>query len=146
MNLLDREPTGYGLGHRRVAQLDRALGVSNYSLAVVAWGIGHERFWVQVPARCPAWGRSMSIEEWWGRTFERRGSVRITSMPDSSISTIQQLPTEDVAELYRSEGAHDHPSVRGILAGIELRRRENWTGRAALIVSVVALFVAAVFH
>lgn len=88
----------------------------------------------------------MNVEEWWGRTFERRGSVCITSMPDSSIGTIQKLPTEDVAELYRSEGVHDHPSVRGILAGAELRRRENWTARVALFVSVVALFVAAVFH
>ena len=88
----------------------------------------------------------MSIEEWWGQTFERRGSVRITSMPDSNPATIQKLPTEDLAELYRSEGAHDHPSVRGILAGVELRRRENWTGRAALVVSVAALLVAAVFH
>lgn len=87
----------------------------------------------------------MSIEEWWGQTFEGRGSVRITAMPDSSIATIQKLPTEDVAELYRSEGAHDHPSVQGILAGVELRRRENWTGRAALLVSILALIVAAVF-
>jgi hypothetical protein len=88
----------------------------------------------------------MNIEEWWGRTFERRGSVTIKTMPDSSITTIQRMPTEDVAELYRSVGIHDHPSVRGILAGVELRRRESWTARAALIVSVIALFVAAVFH
>ncbi len=88
----------------------------------------------------------MSIEEWWGRTFERRGSVRIASMPDSSIETIQKLPTEDVAELFRSEGTHGHPSVRGILAGVELRRRENWTARAALVVSVIALFAAAIFR
>lgn len=88
----------------------------------------------------------MSIEEWWGHTFERRGSVRITSMPDSSVATIQKLPTEDVAELYRSEGVHDHPSVRGILAGAELRRRENWTARAALGISAIALLIAAVFH
>lgn len=88
----------------------------------------------------------MNIEEWWGRTFERRGSISYGQMPDSSIATLQRLRTEDVAELYRSEGAHDHPSVRGILAGVELRRRENWTGRAALVVSVAALFIAAIFH
>jgi hypothetical protein len=86
----------------------------------------------------------MSVEEWWGRTFERRGSIRITGMPDSSMATIQRLPTDELAELYRSQGVHDHPSVCGILAGVELRRRENWRGRAALIVSVVALIIAAV--
>lgn len=88
----------------------------------------------------------MSFEEWWGQSLEGRGSVRLSAMPDNSISTIQKLPTEDVAELYRSEGVHDHPSVRGILAGIELRRRENWTGRAALLVSILALIVAAIFR
>ena len=88
----------------------------------------------------------MSIEEWWGRTFEGRGKVSITSMPDKTLKSIQQMPTADVAELYRSEGVHDHPSVGGILAGVELRRRENWTGRAALFVAILALFVAAIFR
>jgi hypothetical protein len=75
---------------------------------------------------------NMSIEEWWGRTFEGRGKYAITTMPGKSVKATQQMATEDVAELYRSEGVHDHPSVGGILAGVELRRRENWTGRAAL--------------
>ena len=88
----------------------------------------------------------MSIEEWWGRTFERRGKHTIQHMPDRSVKTIQKMPTEDVAELYRSEGAHDHPSVGGILAGIELRRRENWTGRAAMGISVIALLVSIIWH
>jgi hypothetical protein len=88
----------------------------------------------------------MSFEEWWGRTFEKRGSIPYGQMPDSSAATIQRLQTEDVVELYRSEGTHDHPSVRGILAGIELRRRENWTARAAFVVSVIALVVAAILH
>jgi hypothetical protein len=88
----------------------------------------------------------MSVEEWWGRTFEGRGRVNIRQMPDSSQATIGKLSTEDVAELYRSEGVHDHPSVRGILAGIELRRRESWTARAALVVSLLALLVAVIFR
>jgi hypothetical protein len=85
----------------------------------------------------------MNIEEWWGRTFERRGKFNMTNLPDRSPASIQKLSTEDVAELYRSEGVHDHPSVGGILAGVELRRRENWTGRFAIFVSVLAIVVAA---
>ena len=60
----------------------------------------------------------MNIEEWFGRTFEGRGKVTITSMPDKTMRSIQRMPTEDLAELYRSEGVHDHPSVGGILAGV----------------------------
>jgi hypothetical protein len=82
----------------------------------------------------------MSIEEWWGRTFERRGAVNITSMPDSSAATIKKLSTEDVCELIRSE---DNRSVRGLLAHHELRRREDWTARAALAVSIIAIVIAA---
>jgi hypothetical protein len=81
-----------------------------------------------------------SLEEWWGRTFERRGSIDIRHMPDSSAKTIRKLPTEDVLELVLSE---DTRSVRGLLAHMEQRRREEWTARVALIVSIVALVVAA---
>ena len=89
--------------------------------------------------------KPMSIEEWWGRTFEGRGRIDINNMPNSDIKTIQQLSTRDVAELYRNQlGVHGQPaSATGLLAGIELRRRENWTGRAALVVSIMALFIAA---
>jgi hypothetical protein len=86
---------------------------------------------------------AMSVEEWWGRTFERRGSVTIGSMPDDSSATIQKLPTEDVLELIRSEESR---SVRGLLAQYEMRRRENWTARAALVISVLALTVSAIAH
>lgn len=82
----------------------------------------------------------MSVEEWWGRTFERRGSVTVRDMQDSSPKSVQRLSTEDVLELVRSE---DGRSVRGLLAQMEARRRENWTARAALAVSIVALIVAA---
>jgi hypothetical protein len=82
----------------------------------------------------------MSIEEWWGRTFEGRGAVGMNSMPDSSPATILKLSTEDVCELIRSE---DDRSVRGLLAHHELRRREDWTGRAALVISIIAIIVAA---
>jgi hypothetical protein len=78
----------------------------------------------------------MGFDEWWGRTFERRGSVSLTDMPDSAVTTLRRLSTEDVAELIRSE---ENRSTRGILAQAELRRRENWTARFALIVSVAAL-------
>lgn len=81
-----------------------------------------------------------------GSHVEQRGKYRMGSLPNKSLASIQKLSTEEVAELYRSEGAHDHPSVGGILAGVELRRRENWTGRAALVVSVLALLVAAIFR
>jgi hypothetical protein len=88
----------------------------------------------------------MNIEEWWGCTFEQRGRFTMKNLPDKSPASIQKLSTEDVAELYRSEGVHDHPSVGGILAGVELRRRENWTGRFAIFLSVVAIVVAALHH
>lgn len=81
----------------------------------------------------------MSIEEWWGRTFEGRGSVKADQMSDDSQSTIQKLSTGDLAEFIRSE---DMRSVRGVLCHQEFRRRENWTGRAAFVISVLALLVS----
>ncbi len=86
----------------------------------------------------------VGVEEWWGRTFEARGSINIRSIPGDldDLTALRRLPTEDVAELFRSEGVHDHPSVRGLLANFELRRRESWTARAALVVSILALIVA----
>lgn len=86
-------------------------------------------------------GSVMNIEEWWGRTFEGRGKVTILQMPDNTMTTIQKLPTEDVLELIRSE---DNRSARGLLAHYELRRRENWTARAAFVISVLALIISAV--
>jgi hypothetical protein len=83
----------------------------------------------------------MMIEEWWGRTFERRGTIPFGQMPDNSSATIRKLKTEDLFELVRSE---DTRSVRGLMAHMELRRRENWTSRAAIIISIVALVVAAI--
>lgn len=78
----------------------------------------------------------MIFEEWWGRTFERRGTVTVRSMPDDSWRTIRRLPTADVLELIRSE---DDRSVRGLQAHMELRRREEFTARFALTVSILAL-------
>lgn len=86
----------------------------------------------------------MGIEEWWGRTFEGRGTVRGDQMPGSDVSTLRKLNTEDVAELFRSQGLHDNPSVLGVLSGMELRRRENWTTRAGFAVSVAALAISIV--
>jgi hypothetical protein len=85
----------------------------------------------------------MSFEEWWGLTFEKRGSIPYDRMPSPvDGDVLKRLRTEDVAELYKSEGVNSN-SVRGILSGIELRRRENWTGRAALFLSVIAIVLAA---
>lgn len=83
----------------------------------------------------------MSIEEWWGRTFEGRGSINSSQMPDNSQATIQKLTTADLAEFIRSE---DMRSVRGVLCHQEFRRRENWTGRAAFVISVLALIISAI--
>ena len=82
----------------------------------------------------------MSVEERWGRAFEGRGTVKADQMPDSKPEIIQKLATVDVLEFIRSE---DNRSVRGLLCHAELRRRENWTGRAALSTSILALAVAA---
>ena len=82
----------------------------------------------------------MSIEEWWGRTFEGRGSISSSQMPDNSQKTIQKLSTVNLAEFIRSE---DMRSIRGVLCHQEFRRRENWTGRAAFVISVIALIVSA---
>lgn len=82
----------------------------------------------------------MQIEEWWAQTFEGRGSVTLDQMPDNSIQVIRKLKTEEVLELVRSE---DTRSVRGLIAHMEMRRREQWTARAALVVSIIALVVAA---
>ncbi len=84
----------------------------------------------------------MSVEEWWGKNIEKRGSLPLAQIPDKSQTTMKRLSTEDVAELYRSEGVHDHPSVPGVIAGMELRRRENWTARAAIVISIAALMVS----
>lgn len=82
----------------------------------------------------------MNIEEWWGRTFEGRGSIGAENMPAATPDVLRKLSTPDLCELIRSEESR---SVRGLLSQIELRRRENWTGRAAFVVSLMALVVAA---
>jgi hypothetical protein len=81
------------------------------------------------------------IEDWWGRQFEGRGSITLSNMPDNTPKTIRRLATEDVLELIRSE---DTRSVRGLAAHMELRRRQEWTARAALIIAVAALIVSAI--
>lgn len=82
----------------------------------------------------------MTVEEWWGRTFEARGSIKADNMPAATPEVLRKLSTADVCELIRSE---DNRSVRGLLAHVELRRRENWTARAALVISLLALAVSA---
>jgi hypothetical protein len=82
----------------------------------------------------------MNVEEWWGRTFEQRGTIKADNMPAVTPDVLRKLSTPDLCELIRSEGNN---SVRGLLSQIELRRRENWTGRAAFVVSLLALLVAA---
>lgn len=81
------------------------------------------------------------FEEWWGRTFERRGTVGLNTIPGFTPETVRMLPTEDVLEMVRSE---DTRSVAGLLCHMEIRRREQWTARVALVVSIVALVVAAI--
>jgi hypothetical protein len=80
------------------------------------------------------------MEELWGRLFERRGSVKLEQMPGATIDNIRRLSTHDILELIRSEEGR---SVRGLLAQMEKKRREDWTARAALVVSILALIVAA---
>jgi hypothetical protein len=80
------------------------------------------------------------VEELWGRLFERRGSIKLEQMPGVTIENIRRLSTHDILELIRSEGDR---SVRGLLAQMEKKRREDWAGRAALVVSILALIVAA---
>ena len=82
-----------------------------------------------------------SFEEWWGRTVEGRGSVKWGSAPSYDARTMRKLSTEDLMEVIRSE---DTRSVRGLLAHMERRRREEWTARAALLISILALVVAAI--
>ena len=82
----------------------------------------------------------MSLEEWWGATFERRGSVLLTNW-DGQLSSMRKLSTPHILELITSE---DTRSVRGLLAHMERKRREDWTSRAALVVSIIALVVAAI--
>lgn len=82
----------------------------------------------------------MSIEEWWGTTFERRGSVLLTNW-DGKPSSMRKLSTPHILELIASE---DMRSVRGLLAHMERKRREDWAARAALVVSIIALVVAAI--
>lgn len=81
----------------------------------------------------------MSFEEWWGRTFEGRGQVQLNHMPDSKPETIRKLAADHVLELIRSE---DTRSVRGLLAHMERNRRENWTSRFAVSISLLSLLIA----
>lgn len=74
----------------------------------------------------------MSVEEWWGRTVEGRGKLHRNE--DWSPRNVRRRDTVDLLEMVRSE---DTRSVRGLLSHIELRRRENWTARAALLVSIL---------
>ena len=81
----------------------------------------------------------MNIEEWWGRTFEGRGSVKYGQMPDTTPETLRKVDTFGLLTHVASEGSR---SPGGLGAQMELRRREAWTARAALVISVLALLVA----
>jgi len=80
------------------------------------------------------------MEELWGKIFERRGSITIDNMPNSELSTLRRLSTEHLLELVRSEGDR---SVRGLLAQMEWKRRQDGLSRVAIAISIVALIVSA---
>jgi ABC-type nitrate/sulfonate/bicarbonate transport system permease component len=80
------------------------------------------------------------MEEWWGRTFEGRGRYGDGDRPDDRPETMRQTTTIALLGLVASEGER---SVGGLAAQIELRRRESWTARMALGISVLALIVSA---
>lgn len=81
----------------------------------------------------------MSIEEWWGRAFERRGSITRDALPNPpSLGAVARLSTEDLLWLIRNEP----DSTQGFLSEIEFHRRENWTARAALGLSLVAVLIS----
>lgn len=82
----------------------------------------------------------MSVEEWWGRTFEQRGKYNLTSMPSNTLSSIRKLSTEDLLQFISQ---NNEQSTTRHWADHELRRREEWTGRAALVISILALVVSA---
>lgn len=82
----------------------------------------------------------MIIEELWGRAFEGRGTVKTGTADAYTTQGIPKMNTADLWEMVVSEGDR---SVRSMQCQAELRRRENWTGRAALVVSIIALVVAA---
>jgi hypothetical protein len=89
----------------------------------------------------PKWeSRSVSVEEWWGRTFEGRGKHNLGSMPSSTLESIRKLSTEDLIQFISQ---NSETSTTRHLADHELRRRENWTGRFALAISILALVVSA---
>lgn len=79
------------------------------------------------------------MEEWWGRLFERRGSVNLSNMPDTTPAKIKRLSTPDLLELIRSE---DQRSVRGLIAHMERNRRENWTARFAISIALLSLIAS----
>lgn len=81
----------------------------------------------------------MAFEEWWGRTFEGRGQMHPNQMSDLNPKSIRKLDTKAVLELIRSE---DTRSVRGLLAHMERNRRENWTSRFAVSISLLSLLIA----
>lgn len=86
----------------------------------------------------------MDLEEIWGKIVEGRGNLSLDTLPDRSKSSLRKLTTEDLTEIYRSEGRHDSPSAFGILAELELKRRENWPARAALVLSIISIFISLV--
>ena len=79
------------------------------------------------------------MEEWWGRTFESRGTIDVPNMPDNTPKTIKRLSTPDLLELIRSE---DQRSVRGLIAHMERNRRENWTARFAISIALLSLIAS----
>lgn len=82
----------------------------------------------------------MSIEEWWGRTFEGRGKYNLTSMPNNGLEFISKLSTADLLQFISQ---NNETSTTRHWAEYELRRREQWTGRAAIAISIIALVVSA---
>ena len=71
--------------------------------------------------------------------WDKRGSVRLDQMPDTSPETLKGLSDHD---LFRFVAGHK-PGTEPHLAGqSEIKRRENATARMAVGISILSLCVA----
>lgn len=71
----------------------------------------------------------------------RRRRIELGQMPDTTLKTLRCLSDEDLHKWIAGWKENTDCWIRG---QVELRRRENWTARAALTVSIVAIVIAAI--
>jgi hypothetical protein len=71
--------------------------------------------------------------------WDRRGTLSLKHLPDTSPKSLNALSDEDLSEFI----AGWEPNTKGWIDGnLELMRRQNWPARWSIWISIAALLVS----